>query len=61
MFVNNLVGDANKISVSPLVILLGGKAFKFGLTKKIRDVSERVEIFRAITRRFVDKRIKEVN
>ena len=58
---NNLVADTNKMSVSPLVLLLGGKAFKFGLTKKIRDINERIDVFRAIARRFVDKRIQEVN
>ena len=58
VFINNLIGEANLVSVSPLVLFLGKYAFKLGVTPSIRRVSEGIDIFRAIARKFVDKRVE---
>ena len=46
------------VSVSPLVLFLGKYAFKLGVTPSIRRVTEGIDIFRAIARKFVDKRVE---
>jgi hypothetical protein len=55
----NLMDDANDISASPLVMLLGKKAFSFGgISPKIRDILGRIKILKSIASNIIAKRIE---
>jgi hypothetical protein len=56
------MGDANKISLSPLTVLLGKKIFSFGgLTPKARDILRRINLFKDIAAEIIAKRREEVS
>jgi hypothetical protein len=56
------MNDANDISMSPLVVLLGKKAFAFGgITPKIRDILGRIRILKSIASNIIAKRTEEVS
>jgi len=53
-----LVNDAFALSASPLIVLLGKKAFAFGgITPKIRDLLARIRIFKSIASNIIAKRM----
>ena len=55
-----MVEDAVKISFSPLVLLLGNKAFDWNLTSQIRKYKETITIFNSICQAIVEKKTYEI-
>lgn len=55
-----LVEDAVKIGFSPLVLLLGNKAFDWNLTSQIRSYKETITIFNSICSSIVQRRSEEI-
>lgn len=60
-FMVKMINDAALVSISPIILLFGKFAFKYGITKHIRNVKKSIAIFQAIAEEMIQKRIDEVN